>query len=42
MDRVILYLGIMLIGASTWISLERFNVVPAMCVVTQDVYQQRK
>lgn len=33
-------LGLMLIGASGWIALERFEAVPAMCIVDTSLYDQ--
>ncbi len=33
-------LGLILIGASGWIALERFEKVPAMCIVDGQLYDQ--
>jgi len=32
--------GCMLIGASTWIALERFEKVPAMCLIDSQTYDR--
>lgn len=38
--RLFLSVGLMLIGASTWIALERFEAVPPMCLIDQDAYDK--
>lgn len=36
--RVLFYLCLMGIGIATWLILERFSVIPAMCVIDQGAY----
>ena len=37
LGKALFYLCLILVGASTWIALERFRVIEPMCLVTQDV-----
>ena len=40
LSRLFFSLGLILIGASGWIALERFEAVPPMCLVDGRTYDQ--
>ena len=39
-EKITLCFGLMLVGAACWISAERFHVVPPMCLITEEIYQE--
>lgn len=40
--KTLLCIGLMAIGAATWVLTERLHIIRPMCTVSQDIWEQAK